>query len=560
MLPGRVRRVINMKQDVLVDLLSWKYAEASSEPNARNHFKTMMKNIHSKLGALHMNSAYRLDAISEAQFNPDTPMAPMGTQYENLVGADDSIIRNEFKFGEGLVEHLVDARYSLISAEEFSYSNSNSYSFTIPTRVAWKEFDKSFASRMSRSLYANDKEFSHLHMPLEADRVLIFHRGIGMNQSTSLRYSEKVDEVVRRSALWIQLHLLRLVEKQRKRAMVYRTYQTNRAAPFIQAISSQVDHIKENYLKLVSDWIQSKIALNQIKSEAEEKIEVVKEHIVQEDRSLEEAMSLRVTLKGTKMSLWNLIFPVTLQEPTYKDVYLMYRRTTPKPCNDLNHKSAMSFLTSGKVSVQQVNPLNIYVKHFRNVPLADIELLFPETRVHISVADEARFLVMTGIGMLALYPALTQPLPDLYHSPTWIAAVVASSSYYLRTLSRLYSSWVYYSTLPKSFLVDKINATGAAAVTWVALQAQDQVMKEVTIIYMAMLPMKQPTSYQDIQTRSRHVLQQVCSSAVVDFEPAVGLKWLARLDIVQPYRDGTPVDNVSNWSDISKFSFFMKTN
>ncbi|KAF0905260.1 hypothetical protein E2562_003861 [Oryza meyeriana var. granulata] len=117
----------------------------------------------------------------------------------------------------------------------------------------------------------------------------------------------------------------------------------------------------------------------------------------------EEATKSKPKSKGIKgWSIWGLLHKkssgsalgggagapgkrVTIQEPTFEEVIVLYRRKSPKGQNDRA----------------------IHVKHFKNIPMADMELVLPKKKnPSLTPMDWVQFILSVVIGLVTLISSL----------------------------------------------------------------------------------------------------------------------------------------------------------
>jgi hypothetical protein len=85
---------------------------------------------------------------------------------------------------------------------------------------------------------------------------------------------------------------------------------------------------------------------------------------------------LKTDLK--KKGITSLNQTTTLQEPTFKEVIILYRLAKPK-----NKTTETIRQIVGEYTTTQKNEHGIFLKSFRDIPMADLETLFPEKKVCI---------------------------------------------------------------------------------------------------------------------------------------------------------------------------------
>lgn len=90
-----------------------------------------------------------------------------------------------------LIQLMAAARFHLLSQEEWQLAVSESFMFDLPVDVNWGYMD----ARLLTSFWQSSPEARALRarLPACADRVLVFHRGVGMAEDSGLYISQKVD-------------------------------------------------------------------------------------------------------------------------------------------------------------------------------------------------------------------------------------------------------------------------------------------------------------------------------------------------------------------------------
>jgi len=636
MLLGRRRREISSRTGVFLDLLSWRFAavagktgfrprwpsvlqetknlkkQGSIDPlcepdkDPKKEFKRFVAAISDASSPSFLSTAHSVSENLETIYDPDITLA----KYPKVDAAD--LVKPRQQEEDRLLNEMTGllqrARYHLISKQEWQYARENSYSFSIPTRVRWSSFDQKLVQNVVVGLYNNrswqtggDNELGRVEMPVEASRALIFHRGVGMDRTTRLFYGEKVDEAIRRSALWIYKFIYsrfdaiakRIRKRIMRRAVALQSASLKRSATFRTELMLRTEQFrkflhrntvervgevlrerikslsaprsaKDVSVKLPGNPHQEKIGpdleedlpdyparisqpVNPWDAEQDEKLRdieipgdlIEKRHQVT-DSLLESAFSARVSIAEKKLNPLSFVSFTTLQEPTFKDVVVVYRLANPSLPRTLPIGLAQTWKKEGKDFLKRFpNFRNIYVKRYNDVPMADLELLFPEKQVYMSVADRLRFGAMSIVGAAVMIPVLTDRSADFIASPTWIIGVVASSSYLVRVLSRMYMSWAYYTSLTNAFTSENIQASGPAAVESIALDALEQSVKEIAVTYLAMVELhesegKHEVTLADITKQCQDVLRQKYNANHIHiFDPIPSLRDLYNLEIVQ---------------------------
>mmetsp|Transcript_5260 Transcript_5260/g.8065 ORF Transcript_5260/g.8065 Transcript_5260/m.8065 type:complete len:620 (-) Transcript_5260:220-2079(-) len=600
MLPiGRRRLAITTPTPVLTDLLSWRFdrlrgasalllgnrTNRTTNAAERQEFKTFINKIEAMVDQDIQKTTRQMSSEWIWKYNPNINLKP-----QDAKAGHKGKLEEDF-FLEHLCKLLSESRYHLLSAEEWEYADENAYSFTLPTRVKWSTYDDKLLSNVSTRVYqqesvwrtAGDNSQGKVNPPPEATRILCFHRGVGMDRRTELFYGDKMDEIIRRCALYLYKKLLSYVHQNRARVakrarqahkdtlkrsasfygMISRNIQTKFSAFQAQAYYDQYsrfENILRNQIALHSSRLPD-ISVDNVKQSIPEALSqrflvpgstlevpkcdpIVEENIPTKDTLLEAAMRSRIYRSSIPMNLWNILMKITLQEPTYKQVVVVYRMAEMEPSTVITTDQARRWKLTGQNQENLVhNNRNIFVKHFRDVPMADIELLFPEKQVFLSVTNRLSYGMMSGIGILALVPLLHGEHASFWSSPAWMAAAFASGSYFARMASKMYMSWAYNSVLTNSFLADNVNATGAPAITLIGSEAREQVVKEIAVVYLAVLELcdrslessesSNTFTAQQISSQAHKILSETCSPELAQFDPSHALDYLVNFQVLR---------------------------
>lgn len=568
----------------------------------RTEFKTLMKRLDGRLGSRILGEAHHLCEKFDTGFDPSlTSRDP-----DRIPGTGKA---DEDRFLNSLADYLCRGGYHLVSEEEWKYAKDNSYGFSIPTRVRWSTLDGKLVQNVANKLYldpawatSGNNAKGKVKMPKEANYALVFHRGVGMDRTTRLFFGEKMDEVIRRTALIMYqifhaqfLKFSRAVGRkirELQRSSIERTTEVvrplgeNALSHIPQQVLTQLGKVSRaahrGTLGVLDRMLRLRISqlsapehkkvdvAVQLPSEPTEQTSVANSHAANTERvnaqhpaatdvdhvanpvtgmqrqssstatvkdvALDQAVAARITLAEKAFTPWNLLTYVTLQEVTYKDMVVIYREAKPNAPKVIGVDTALSFRRNDRdLLPQYANKTNIHIRQYRDVPMSDIELLFPEKQVYMSVMDRLRFGLMSAIGVAVMVPVLAD---DFSASPAWVAGVVASSSYLVRVLSRMYMSWAYYSSLTNAFFFDNVVASGTASIGSIGLDALDQATKEAAVVYLALVELQQdnpnvPSTMDDIILQCKNVFEQKYPHNMHMFDPKPALRDLEDLGLVK---------------------------
>ncbi|KAJ6401229.1 hypothetical protein OIU84_016608 [Salix udensis] len=113
------------------------------------------------------------------------------------------------------------------------------------------------------------------------------------------------------------------------------------------------------------------------KSRGQHKKDLKKNDDLNSEEDQDDLFVERIRLEKMDISFKNLLRKTTIQEPTFDRIIVVYREATPKSKTDRG----------------------IYIKHFKNIPMADLEIVLPEKKnPGLTPKDWVTFLVSAVVG------------------------------------------------------------------------------------------------------------------------------------------------------------------
>ncbi|MBA0614728.1 hypothetical protein Godav_014982 [Gossypium davidsonii] len=115
------------------------------------------------------------------------------------------------------------------------------------------------------------------------------------------------------------------------------------------------------------------------RSRGRNKKEPKKDDEINPETDSEDLYVERIRLENMDLSIKNLVGKTTIQEPTFDRIIVVYRKASAKPNMDRG----------------------IYVKHFKNIPMADLEIVLPEKKSPgLTPMDWVTFLASAVVGLV----------------------------------------------------------------------------------------------------------------------------------------------------------------
>ncbi|PIA40618.1 hypothetical protein AQUCO_02500374v1 [Aquilegia coerulea] len=162
-------------------------------------------------------------------------------------------------------------------------------------------------------------------------------------------------------------------------------------------------------------------------------------------------------------SMRNLLGKITIQEPTFDRIIVVYRRAGTKTKTERG----------------------VYVKHFRNIPMADMEIVLPEKKnPSLTPMDWVKFLVSAVLGLVALVGSLEMPKADF-----WVIAAVLSGliGYCAKIYFTFQQNMTLYQNLITQSMYDKQLDSGRGTLLHLCDDVIQQEVKEVIILFFILM-------------------------------------------------------------------------
>ncbi|KAK8618998.1 hypothetical protein V6N13_132968 [Hibiscus sabdariffa] len=152
---------------------------------------------------------------------------------------------------------------------------------------------------------------------------------------------------------------------------------------------------------------------------------------VKEEDINDELYVERIRLEKMELSLQNLIMKTTIQEPTFERIIVVYRKSSVGPEKDRG----------------------IHVKHFKHIPMADLEIVLPEKKnPGLTPMDWVTFIASAVVGLVAVVTSLEMPKADL-----WVIFAILSTvvGYCAKTYLTFEANMAAYQNLITQSMYEK---------------------------------------------------------------------------------------------------------
>ncbi|XP_010929710.1 uncharacterized protein [Elaeis guineensis] len=330
-----------------------------------------------------------------------------GQKLEHQHFSSDETDVLELNFLNFFFQIMEKSNFRLVTDEEINIAQSGQYLLNLPVKVDESKLDKKLFPRYF-------KDHPQENLPEFSDKYIIFRRGTGIDRTTDYFFMEKLDMIIGR--IW--RGLLRVTRLER---LFY----------------------KKPIVKSKKDTKET----TEASADTEEQDLVVE----------------RVRIDNMELSVQNLFGQLTIQEPTFDRMIVIYRRSSTKSRVDRG----------------------IFVKHFKNIPLADMEIVLPEKiNPSLTPMDWVKFLVSAALGLATLVSSLQMPTADI-----WV--VIAILSALIGYCSKVYFTFQQnirtYQNLIMRAVYDKQLDSGRGTLLHLCDDVIQQEVKEVIVSYFVLM-------------------------------------------------------------------------
>nr|GMC52785.1 Chromosome partition protein like [Ipomoea batatas] len=191
----------------------------------------------------------------------------------------------------------------------------------------------------------------------------------------------------------------------------------------------------------------------------------------------------RIRIENLEISFRKLLSKITIQEPTFDRIIVVYRLASPKTKSERG----------------------IYVKHFKNIPMADMEIVLPEKKnPSLTPMDWVKFLASAVVGLVAVVGSVELPKADL-----WVMFAILSTviGYIAKTYFTFQQNMATYQNLITQSMYDKQLDSGRGTLLHLCDDVIQQEVKEVIISFFILMEQGKAT-LQDLDLRCEELIKE----------------------------------------------------
>ncbi|MFS8011541.1 hypothetical protein Hanom_Chr14g01310341 [Helianthus anomalus] len=182
--------------------------------------------------------------------------------------------------------------------------------------------------------------------------------------------------------------------------------------------------------------------------------------------------------------LRNLARKITIQEPTFDRIIVVYRRASTK---------------------KGEKDRGIHVKHFKNIPMADMELVLPEKKnPSLTPMDWVKFIISAVVGLVAVIGSIETPQADFWVMFAVLSAVIG---YCAKIYFTFQANMEAYQNLITQSMYDKQLDSGKGTLLHLCDDVIQQEVKEVIISFFILMEQGKAT-LEDLDLQCEQLIKE----------------------------------------------------
>lgn len=389
----------------------------------------------------------------------------------------------EKRFVESIVDLLRLSYFQPLTADEWDRAQQDNFLLDMPVDVNWQALDDELLRSFWESNAELKKERSQL--PEAADRVLVFHRGIGLATKKDRFLTQKID-------LLVDYIVLGPTKKLYKRIM-----RKPEAPPPVATTMIPRSSSTHKYERRVA------------------------------------RKTLKMALPSALEVLKSLLSEVEIHEPEFTDLVVVYRqrvKEAPTPKHAIHLEP-----TKEEKLAKKLRKRNIYIKSFRNIAMADVEMVFPEKKVALRPLALVQLLVTVGVAIIMALVAFWRASDAMNLNAVWsiLSLLVAKCA---QSYTAMMQEKANLEREMSQSLYDKTKGCQDAVLFSLLEDMSEQQVKQALLAYVLSLKEQKTTS----KALTQEEMDDMCESWLaatfeekIDFDISSSLQRLQNMGIMR---------------------------
>ncbi|MAD60151.1 MAG: hypothetical protein CMH49_01380, partial [Myxococcales bacterium] len=219
----------------------------------------------------------------------------------------------------------------------------------------------------------------------------------------------------------------------------------------------------------------------------------------------------RTSLENQPFSIGSLFKASLLQEPAIERVICVFRQHPPTPPVFVRKIPFISRFI--KVPKSDAVDPTIHVKLFQHIPLADLEIIFPEKHIRMKSFDK---FMLGFLGFIGLVVGLVKGMDSGKGTLAVIFSVLALLA--MKTVTRFMNTRRRYMLQMSQDLYHKNLDNDLGVLQYLVDNIEDQEFKESFIAYMLLIEAGKPLTEAELDDAAERFLNESFNGLEVDFE------------------------------------------
>jgi hypothetical protein len=427
----------------------------------------------------------------------------------------EELERRERRFMVNFLKLMSRGNFNPLTDHEHRLADQHSYLLDLPIEVNWKIQDQrliqgllSYSAseegrEVMRDSVGTDDLKSYLSIPKAFDeRCLVFHRGVSPDRTEGLYLPQKLNVIIDR-----------VIE------LIFKPVQKS-----VDKVSHQTEHLIEGAVNTGKGAVGSAVNIVTRGRLGGEQPAQGLEH-VEEMGSIDSTTPKtegvvflprwlrRTSLQNQRLSLKGFFKPSLMQEPAMERMICLFRLHPPTPPAILKRIPIVKrFVKDPKEG--EVDP-TIYVKLFQHVPMADLELIFPEKKIKMKSFDK---FMLYFLGFVGLVLGLIKGFSDTGGKSALMVILTVLALLAIKSVTRFINTRRRYMLQMSQDLYNKNLDNDVGVLQYLVDSIEDQEYKEALLAYTLLLKAGAPLTEEELDDRVERFLNDHFKGLEVDFE------------------------------------------
>lgn len=491
----------------------WKFDKSKEAGQEFKHFIELVESIY------HFHYHQTLNELKEdyEYFAPEH-----GEELREGVSEEELIWRQR-RFVANFIKTMLRGNFIPFKQQDRIRAKEQNYLFDLAIDVQWDTFDNRLIGGFLE--YADGPEGEHIREDLELDEpvtellnlpqefnngILLFYRGIGRDRSDGLFVMQKVDALLGRFFGLVIWPIQWFLDKVR-------------------------GHKEEK--KDVPQGLQDVKALLGLQSEEVPAASPAEED---EERSVifDKRWVRRVNIRNQKLGFRDLTKASHLQEPSLERMLCLFRLKPPQPPKIIDRIPLLKKLVEkfmGKKEVKE-HDWTIYIKMFKNIPLADSDIVFPEKKVRMKSFDLAMLIITFLLGFVVVIRQVFFSGPTGVNKTAAAILMTVLVSYGVKLFLGYRRARANYMARMTTELYNKSLDNDLGVLQYLVDTLEEQEVKEATLSYFFLWNEGRPMTQEELDGRIESFVHEHFDGLEIDFEVDDALDKVIEKEGPQPHK------------------------